>query len=914
MAESNLPPGWSKILHNGRIVYLSPSYPFQPQVKIRSRVELSEYHSKGRFLEVDLDQLTFASKRKRKEKKFEEDSPNSCITASNEPTEATVDENPVGEKDVLEVECGQEVFGETIECKISETERNKLENEQNKLAKAVAKLTLDPCKQVNNELVLEEAARRLNLARIRRGSVAEGFDIDSFKHLVKESETVEELTKTIWANSFFQEKFSQLFTSKILEQLLSLGSVPDNPLGSFPPDVNSNIYSDIMNLALDKAEDAILLLTAISKKHEDPISAKDVVHLSYSFSTLAEAASSKNMALKKLKSLSLRTSGLTNSGLDSFSSIGVAETSRSCRNDRDELASISEDIVKKHAKKHVPQFTFDNLDIRINNITHHLTLNFSEFEQGDTSHLPTLSESREEMLKYFKIETIDLQSDENSEIFKHFKYVTAITVGRLIGEEVVGMEWLLSALPNHYTHKNSETAALKALIHVDKPMYYQETKNADMFKIMKTLQLQYLTLVGEQALDQKQYFQDLKMIMSLEITHDEREAAEERIKVEVKNAGDLICHGDLLTKERFETVKRLAQSGVSAIERFEFMPIFRIGMFHLRMNKTIQDIECGMPVAVNVEDELSLGFFRTILGLNKISNDAENIKRCGEFEKHDQFLLEIGKEMLIEAFKCFIDKYKEPMIKTSNGAVELVLKFLSVSDIKYFWDPDNCNEKEKFDDILSSCKDTAGRTVLALVADKVEHEGDGMGIRAVRKAMIPYFLNKKIKQTSKYAIALLSDLVVYKGSSDRTKERIDLLATCNPSGGMGKGLARNQVNEHKVKLVKQSVRGLHSQLTDSVLSKTVLGSNVLSQLQEYDTEAMLLPPSGGGTSYKYMGEDLRLKIRAEIQKVKPFDLNRDKREYYDKPSGSVFRDLTVDRVERFLMRNKGNFKRSFQLK
>ena len=81
-------------------------------------------------------------------------------------------------------------------------------------------------------------------------------------------------------------------------------------------------------------------------------------------------------------------------------------------------------------------------------------------------------------------------------------------------------------------------------------------------------------------------------------------------------------------------------------------------MLHLRMNKTIQDLECCMQTLVNVEDELSLGYFRTNPGLNQITNKAEEIKRCGQFEKHDQFLLEVGKEILISAFKTFLSNNK----------------------------------------------------------------------------------------------------------------------------------------------------------------------------------------------------------------------------------------------------------------
>ena len=336
-------------------------------------------------------------------------------------------------------------------------------------------------------------------------------------------------------------------------------------------------------------------------------------------------------------------------------------------------------------------------------------------------------------------------------------------------------------------------------------------------------------------------------------------------------------------------------------------------MFHLRMNKSIQDLESGMPAETNVEDELSLGYFRTHLALSDISNKAENIKRCGAFEKHDNFLLKVGEEILINGFKTFLSKNTESITKTTEGAISLILRFLRESDIKYFYDSDNFDEKLKFDDVLSACRDISGRTVLSLVADKVEHEGDGLGIRAVRKAIIPYFLNRKIAQTSKYAISLMTNMVCFMGASERTKQRIDLLATCNPSGGLGKGLARDQVNEHKVKLVKESVRGLHSQLTDNIVAKTVLGDNDLNQIKEHDEESILQQLSGGRTSYRYIGDDKRMKIREEIEKVQPFDLTREKQKYlhFADCLGSVYSGLTPERIEMFLAINKVNFNRNY---
>ena len=178
------------------------------------------------------------------------------------------------------------------------------------------------------------------------------------------------------------------------------------------------------------------------------------------------------------------------------------------------------------------------------------------------------------------------------------------------------------------------------------------------------------------------------------------------------------------------------------------------------MNKTILDLENGMPLDTNVDDLLSLGYFRTTLNLNFITHKSDVIKR--EFEKHDQFCLAVGKAVLVNAFKSFIMKFPEFVIRGAEGTKKLILKFLDETDIKYFYDIDNYDEKKPFDDALSACRSYAGRTVMSLVADSVVHESDGLGCRAVRTAMIPYFLNKKLAQTSKYAacFAFKQDLLL----------------------------------------------------------------------------------------------------------------------------------------------------------
>ena len=199
---------------------------------------------------------------------------------------------------------------------------------------------------------------------------------------------------------------------------------------------------------------------------------------------------------------------------------------------------------------------------------------------------------------------------------------------------------------------------------------------------------------------------------------------------------------------------------------------------------------------------------------------------------------------------------------------------------------------------------------MSLVADSVVHESDGLGCRAVRTAMILYFLNKKLAQTSKYAASLLSNKIYFLGASEKTKARIDSLACCNPRGGDGNGLDRDIVNEHKVRECKEVFKGLHSQLTDSVVTKSVLGENVISMIRSQDNDSMLHHVASSSTQ-QYMTDDQKMRVRSELDRVQPFSQERTKIDYFDKIPGSPFSGLTQERILWFLKRNQTNFKKSY---
>ena len=554
-----LPEGWRRIPDGtGKFYYLSR----HPQVKIVLKSQLQNYHQNGRYLEMDVSDLDFGTRARIKKYKvsgdISEDQPCLGAVKKSKPCEISKTfeykvtdepEEPPNRYEWTDIDMEEEQGSigsidekEFRERKAEELQKEKkslkLETEKRRLEDAVGKLTLNPEEEVDHKRDLMKSAQLLNDARISfDNSDIETIDFNAFKSQLLSSSNIQDVLKSLKNCPEIQVKITDLEQSKLLEQLLRISTMPENPLTDFPLDINSNHYSKIVNFALQHSPDVMKLILKLTTKNEVPINENDVVRLAYMFSSLASAVSVKNNALKKLKSISTKNNGLTNMGLDVLANVGIFETSRSWRNDRDFLASLSDQILKSYARFSVAQVTFDNMDLVIANVMHHMTLPFLEFETLDTSSLSTQEKTFEEALEFFDIKTVDIMSEFNKDLFAHYQYVTSWTLGRILAKEVEGFSWLSKVFPKHYKHPNSENSTNKSNIFTQKPLNYSESSNADMIKIMELLQWQYLNLVAEQCEDKEGFKKDLKFIYSVDVEKKIRIEAEARVKEAVTAAG-----------------------------------------------------------------------------------------------------------------------------------------------------------------------------------------------------------------------------------------------------------------------------------------------------------------------------------------------------------------------------------------
>jgi hypothetical protein len=144
----------------------------------------------------------------------------------------------------------------------------------------------------------------------------------------------------------------------------------------------------------------------------------------------------------------------------------------------------------------------------------------------------------------------------------------------------------------------------------------------------------------------------------------------------------------LLTFEQFYNAKRLRQSCVTALERLEYLRYFRVALFHQKMNKVFQDYGECMRNENNIDDVLTLAWFKGWFGLTTITNNASKIKQPGQFEPHDQYVTEVGVQLLANAFSNHLQtKGYQINVSSAAEAQKMVLEFLKENEIKFYFDP-----------------------------------------------------------------------------------------------------------------------------------------------------------------------------------------------------------------------------------
>ena len=563
----------------------------------------------------------------------------------------------------------------------------------------------------------------------------------------------------------------------------------------------------------------------------------------------------------------------------------------------------------------------DQLDTLLDNcdfLQEHLTVEVVEKETIDTSNLSTIKMSKEEALKLFSKDQVLLGCEENKEEREHLLEVIGIAVGKILAANRTEAKKLADHLPAHHHHKKSHLKPTPALTFIVKPYPYQETKNPDVIKLLIRIQRKFILSVAKAQGNRPDFLEKIRLLEDVDAEEAERKEAEQVVMEEVLKFGVWIGSGDLLTVKMIQEATMLMAGSATAFGRLEFLGPFRLQLLHMKMKKICQDFAATMKHEINFDDKLSVPWL-TALSRMKISNKAKDIKKNDStFERHDQFMASVQTSYLANMFDNYMVENSEILeeVTDQKSAVKFVLGMLDSFGVQIYYDPSMADpeKKEGEDDMFVYCKDMVERFLLSLCFDVCEQEGDAEGLRALRRVMVCYFLaGKPERQDSKYASFTLIDLVVELAESERTRERMNLYVTVNPSGTVGGGLFREKFNEHCVRAVKDCLRNTHGGVDDLKLEKEIGSLSVLATIQQHCRSSVLRGKVGKEHSKDLVGDKVREEIEENVAKFDPFNRCREVQHvFHDKSKGGPFKGLTVGDLERFITRKKKEYSMKYR--
>ena len=561
-----------------------------------------------------------------------------------------------------------------------------------------------------------------------------------------------------------------------------------NPLNINPAiKMNRDIYHDLLDYAVDHYTITLGWILGSLTDKGVPISVNDISRLGMLLNQIIVNTASKVLycsAMLKVKTITSRDSGLTRAGLDNLGKVRVTQGHGAYSEMKNEHASLALQMYKKYGSLSSSSQGLDNVMINKKHYTQGYTVfeMDSRFNELDATNEKTL----EERLAMFNINSINMEHERNVELKQSLDELVYNVVGRIIGSSNEDFKWFLDHFHAMHDHPNSDTAGHISHTMKNPTIPLNEAENNHMVRILEEMQTMFLETVASRAEDRDYCRASIQTMRSKTATKLERKDAEQRVMREVKRGGELILHGDLATIESIRKALNLRRTAETLFEKLAFIKIARSGTMHLVMNMTIQDFKRRMQVERSATDKMSLANIRLVVGVS-ITSDEDQIRK--DFEVHRQVLEAFTKHSIMSAFKEHKASIEQPEMKNKLAAETIIQEFLERCRLRYYAKMPSEDNGEMpppptpfYDDMEENVVDLASSGLMAMLVRKAEKTADGRGLRAVKLALIPYFLNKKNIQDSKYALYLLEEHVDFEGLSDRDKARVDQYCSINLTG------------------------------------------------------------------------------------------------------------------------------------
>ena len=388
------------------------------------------------------------------------------------------------------------------------------------------------------------------------------------------------------------------------------------------------------------------------------------------------------------------------------------------------------------------------------------------------------------------------------------------------------------------------------------------------------------------------YQQHIDVVVNQSGSLEEIAASENVVMGLMKDWGEVIIGGDLLTVERYDQNISLRSSNLTEFSRGSFLGPSRIAVFHFRQNMQLKIIAAMLPNMLDSSNPGSLNAFRALTDKAKdLSNQERKIK--DNFELHYQFLMNISEVYLEEKVVSFFHrKYGatdganlKEILKMLSGmeSESLLQEILQDSSHTVFFQQGRTLEiYEKgadIDDLVQTGNFFVSVWFQFKCLEFIIKTGDPDGIQYFKKNAILLFLSLH-SSASKYVHKGFHELIKQKCMSDRMKLRFNAgsFVKFHDMRNSGSSIRPGNLNcrsedmvcEWLVEDVKNSLKSMGGNYSEETVDKKIRAMPLVNSLLDADDMSLAIEKRGPGSSWSRFDDEELGRFRKYVQKLDPF--------------------------------------------
>ena len=352
-------------------------------------------------------------------------------------------------------------------------------------------LSKDPGVVLDHRQILNTTAKKLDKFLTERLQSASPECVEVAKSRVTEAMDERSLLASLMSDS----KLAESLASEVVDlQVSEVASIKGGPLAQFPPDVNQNLYSAIVEWAMEHTPISLAHAAGLATRRDRPILPRDIVVVASALANNTYLVNHNINAVIQLRSWISQAEGLHDMGLDRLSACNLVSPARTLNQQKDVLTEQGQQLVVTSGKKMPRHYVLDNVDIG----GEHLMLKVSALESFDTSALSTVGLTKEEALLMFNKDLVLMSSParavQRNQLLEMLYFNWGAEIAEYGGERTAKLKKLLAG---KHRHTLSEERPKPTVTFIEKLYPCQETSHSDMIKLLVKVQREHLEQVFE---------------------------------------------------------------------------------------------------------------------------------------------------------------------------------------------------------------------------------------------------------------------------------------------------------------------------------------------------------------------------------------------------------------------------------